>query len=84
MISLRSLPAYYLLWLCLLAAFLADQERMNRFVLYATVKLQIFIMDIRLYLASRLMHLKISRDLRSLGLEPPPFMYTPIEERSDV
>lgn len=78
------MPTYYLLWLFALAIVIVDYERVSRACVWIVLKGQLLVLDARLMASSFLMYLKISRELRAIGLEPPKFHYIPIEERPDV
>ena len=73
-----------MLWLLALVVIVAEYERLPQASAWLAVKIQSFVLDARLLASSYLMYLKISRELKSIGLTPPKFRYTPIQERSDV
>lgn len=78
------MSTYYLLWLLAFTVVAVEYERVSRASVWLVLKIQTFILDVRLLASSYWMYLKISRELRAIGLEPPKFQYIPIQERSDV
>lgn len=72
--------SYYAL-VFLVTIFILFPDDFWRLVFYATLRLKTVCLNLVLMASSYWLYLRLSRELKSFGLEPPAFHFIPIEDR---
>lgn len=74
----------YLLWVVLVTVFLFYPTEINEIIFLLALKGKIAVLNVRLFILTVFIYLRLVWAFKRLGLDAPKFKFTPVGLRSDV
>lgn len=79
--SAMFLDTSFLVYIILLFGFIYYYQELLEVSILAQLRCQLFCINCSLFIRSWLLHRKLSKDLRRVGIQPPEFKFTKVQDR---
>lgn len=76
------LDTSFLFYVVLLFGFIYFYQELIELSFLAQLRCQLFYINCNLFVRSWFLHRKLSKDLRQVGIQPPEFKFTKVQDRN--